>query len=216
MNGPSTTGDAEHPHFSDIIVRLGQGEETRLYVGEVVRAFGDRGLAAVMLLWSLVNFLPLPPGGTTITGFPLLILSMELALGRETLWLPRKVMASSISRQTFRRSFGWLVPLIRLAERLSRPRLSWLVGQFSQSLAGLVCFLLSIVLVLPIPLGNIVPAITMALLSLGVMQRDGVAVILGWISAAISIGLLALAWKIVARMVEGLLDRLAGLPLVLP
>lgn len=215
MNGPNTNG-AAHPRFSDIIVRLGQDEAARLTVGDVVRAFGDRGLAAVMLLWSLINFIPLPPGGTTITGFPLLILSMELALGRETLWLPRKVMASSVSRTTFRRSFGWLVPIVRVAENLSRPRLSWLVGQLSQSLIGLVCFLLSVVLVLPIPLGNIAPAITMALLSLGVMQRDGVAVLLGWVSVAISVGLLAVAWKVVVGVVQGLVDRVAGLPLAIP
>jgi len=215
MNGPAKPG-AAHPRFSDIIERLAKDPRERLYIGEATAAFGDRGLAATMLLWSIINFIPLPPGGTTITGFPLLILSMELAIGRESLWLPRSVLRASMPRSTFRKALGWLIPVIRLAERLSKPRLTFLVGQFSQGLIGLVCFLLSIVLVLPIPLGNIAPAVTMALLSLGVMQRDGLAVLLGWLSAAISFGLLALVWKVVWETVEELYQRVMGLSFPIP
>lgn len=206
----------DHPTFSEILVGLGEGSDPKLYVGEVMDAFDQRALGAVMLIWSLINFLPLPPGGTTITGAPLLILSMELALGRDSLWLPNAMLRRSIPRSTFRKGFGWLVPMIRLAERLSRPRLTWLTGPFGQVLIGLTCFLLSVILVLPIPLGNIAPAITMAFFSLGVMQRDGVAVLLGWLSAAISFGLLALAWKVVWGAVGHLVERAADLPVPIP
>lgn len=209
-------GYGEAVTFSEILVALGSAEGERLSVSEIVAAFGARALAAIMLVWALVNFLPLPPGGTTITGAPLLLLSMELAVGRQTLWLPQKMMRSSISRSAFRKAFGWLIPIVRLAERLSRPRMSWLSNRFNKSLIGLVCFLLSVVLVLPIPLGNIAPAITIALFSMGLMQRDGIVVILGWISTAVSVGLLALVWKVVAATLGAIVDRLTAIPVAIP
>jgi hypothetical protein len=199
------------PRFSDILEDLGHGDRRKLYVGEVLEAFGERGLGAIMLIFALINFLPLPPGGTTLTGAPLVVLSAELAMGRETLWLPRRIVGASVSRDLLRRSLGWLVPIVRLAENLSRPRLPWLTGRFSQGLIGLTCFLLSVVLVLPIPLGNIAPAVTIALFSLAIMQRDGVAAILGWICTAISVGLLALVWRMVWHAVQHLVERAGDL-----
>lgn len=202
--------------FSEILVELGQGESPRLTMREIVNAFDEQALGAVMLLWAVINFIPLPPGGTTITGAPLLLLSMELALRRETLWLPRRTLYASVSRSAFRKSFNWLLPIIRFAENLSRPRLLWLSGRNGRSVIGLICFLLSVVLVLPIPLGNIAPAVTIALFSLGVMQRDGLAVILGYLGAGISAGLLALVWQVVWRTVEHLYDRVLGLTVPIP
>lgn len=213
---PKLPGSRDHLSFSEILVNLGSAAGERLSVSEIVAAFGARALAAIMLLWALVNFLPLPPGGTTITGAPLLLLAMELAVGRQTLWLPQKMMRSSISRSTFRKSFGWLVPIVKLAERLSKPRLSWLTNRFNKSLIGFVCFLLSVVLVLPIPLGNIAPAITIALFSLGLMQRDGIVVIVGWLATAVSVGLLALVWNLVVAAGTAVIDKLTAVHLPIP
>ena len=51
---------------------------------------------------------------------------------------------------------------------------------------GLVCLLLAAVLVLPIPLGNMLPALAISLMALGVLERDGLWVLAGLIVAAIS------------------------------
>jgi len=205
----------EADRFSDILSRLGREGGPELSVGEGMAAFGERGVAAMMLLFALINMLPLPPGGTTITGFPLLFLSVELAIGRQTHWLPRRLREARVKRETFRKGFGWLVPIVRFAENLTRPRLLWLTGWFGQGLIGLTCFLLSIVLVLPIPLGNIAPAVTIGLFSLGMMQRDGIVVVLGWVSTAISVGLLAFAWKVVWGAIRHVVEQVTtwGLPI---
>ena len=213
---PAPVRVVEPARFSDILIRLTREGPPRLYLGEVLEAFGERGVAALMLLFSLINFIPLPPGGTTITGAPLLFLSIDLAIGRENRWLPGKLLGKSIQRASFRKGIGWLIPVIAFFENLSRPRMTWLTSGFSQGLIGLTCFLLSIILVLPIPLGNIAPAVTMALFSLGVMQRDGFVVILGWLSAAISFGLLVFIWRVVWKTVAGLWDQLTGLSLPIP
>jgi hypothetical protein len=51
---------------------------------------------------------------------------------------------------------------------------------------GLVCLLLAIVVLLPIPLGNMLPALAISMLALGVLERDGYWIIAGMITAAAS------------------------------
>ncbi len=195
-------GGREPPAFSEVLERLGHAGEGRLSVGEMVRAFGDRAFGAVMLMIAIIAMLPWPPGGTTIVGAPLLLLALELALGRETLWLPRWALNGAVDRTAYRRLTGRILPAIRFVERLSRPRLYLLTNSLAQLFIGFACLLLSVVLVLPIPLGNMAPAAAIAFFSLGVMQRDGVAVILGWLATAASAGLLLLVWATVWRLAQ--------------
>jgi hypothetical protein len=53
-------------------------------------------------------------------------------------------------------------------------------------LVGLVCLLLAIVVLLPIPLGNMLPALAISMLALGVLERDGYWIVAGLASAAAS------------------------------
>jgi hypothetical protein len=51
---------------------------------------------------------------------------------------------------------------------------------------GLICLLLAIVLTLPVPLGNMLPALAISLLALGVLERDGLWVLAGFAAAIAS------------------------------
>lgn len=191
------TSTGRPSRFSATLERLGVHGGGQLCMGEIVGAFGERAFGAVMLLFAIINMLPWPPGGTTMTGAPLLFLSAELASGRDTLWLPRWIRQTAIRRETFRRMSGRLMQIIRFSEELSRPRLYFMTGRFGQGLIGLACLFLSAVLVLPVFGGNLIPAIAIGFFSLGVMQRDGLAVLLGWATTALTVGVLVLAWKLV-------------------
>lgn len=183
--------------FSDTLERLGAHGGEKLHLGEILQAFGDRAFGAVMLLFAVVNLLPWPPGGTTLTGAPLLFLSAELAWGRDSLWLPNWLAHASVKRETFRTLSGRLMRIIRFSEALSRPRLYFLTGRLGQGLIGLACLVLSAILVLPVFGGNLIPAVAIGFFSLGIMQRDGLAVLLGWIMTGVTVAVLILAWNLV-------------------
>lgn len=199
--------------FSDVLQMLGERRGEKLYLGEVVEAFGTRAFGAVMLLFAIINMLPWPPGGTTLTGAPLLFLSLELAWGRHELWLPDWIERASIRRRTFAGLSGRFMKAIRFTEGLSRPRLAFLTGPFGRGLIGLACLFLAIVLVLPVWGGNLIPAVAIGFFSLGVMQRDGLAVLIGWVVTAVAIAVLFLAWRLILAGFDaglGWVERLAG------
>lgn len=188
--------------FSDVVEMLGDRPGERLCLGEIVEAFGDRAFGPVMFFFALINMLPWPPGGTTVTGAPLLLLSMELALGRDTLWIPRWAERVAVNRQTFRKLSGRFRKPLKLTEKLSRPRAAFMTGGPGQGLIGLACVFLSAVLVLPIWGGNLLPAVAMGFFSLGVMQRDGLAALIGWILTGATVAVLFLAWALIVASFE--------------
>ena len=89
-----------------------------------------------------------------------------------------------------------------------KPRLVGLTKRRATRVIGAICLLLSILLWLPIPLGNHAPAITMTLFSLGLIYRDGVLVILGAVGTIVSLALVSLTiggvWLAVHLLVERL------------
>jgi hypothetical protein len=198
--------------FSEVVEKLGERRGEKLCLGEVVEAFGDRAFGPVIFFFALINMMPWPPGGTTLTGAPLLLLSMELVWGRDELWVPRWIERAAVKRATFRKLSGRFRRGLKLTERLSRPRLHFLTGSLGQGLIGLACVFLSVVLVLPIWGANLLPAVAVGFFSLGVMQRDGLAVIIGWVLTGATVAVLFLAWRlIVAGVADGLewIGRLA-------
>lgn len=188
--------------FSDVVETLGTRPAPKLCLGEIVEAFGDRAFGPVIFFFALINMLPWPPGGTTLTGAPLLLLSMELALGRDSLWIPRWLERIAIDRATFRKLSGRFRKPLHLTERLARPRLYFLTGGLGQGLIGLACVFLSVVLVLPVWGGNLLPAVAIGVFALGVMQRDGLAALIGWALTGATVAVLFLAWTLIVASVE--------------
>lgn len=207
MSAPPPPREDESARFSTVLEALASRPGDRLTLREMVDAFGERAFGAVLLLVSLINLLPLPPGGTTVTGAPLLLIALQLAIGRDTLWLPRRLLDAAVSRSNFARGVARVRPVLRAAERLSRPRLPGLATGAAERLIGVVCAVLAFVLILPIPFGNFVPAFTCALFSLALMQRDGVAALAGWGMTGVTVGILAVVWRTVQRAVERLLPQ---------
>lgn len=172
--------------LSDLLQELAHDEtRDRISIGDMLAALGDRALAALLFVFAVPNVLPVPPGTSTILGTPLVFLAAQLAFGRRP-WLPAVVAKRSLSRADFGLLMRRIHPWLQRAERLLRPRAIRLTTPPMEYLVGLVCLFLGIVLVLPVPLGNIPPALAVSLLALGVLERDGLWVIAGLVVAAAS------------------------------
>lgn len=197
-------GDDAHEPLSVILREL--CAEDRITVGEIVDRFGRRAFGALLFIFSTPNLLPLPPGSSTVLGAPLVLLSPQVALGVHAPWLPRFVDDREISGTDLTRFFGRLLPAVERFEKVSRPRFHFLFGPMGDRLIGLVCTLLALVLILPIPFGNLLPALTIGVLAFSLVQRDGVFALLGYGLAAVSGGVLFLAADVVIDAVRHLVN----------
>ena len=177
-----------------VLRRLGDGpEHERATLGELVARLDERGHALVLLLLAAPNLTPGPsmPGFSTLFGVPLCIVALEMALGRRTLRLPRLLANIAVPRRRVANLVLKLEPVLRRTERLLRPRLPDPGTPSRVRAIGAACVLLGAVLALPIPLFSLVPATAVVLIALGLLARDGVAVICGLTLGLLACGVLA-------------------------
>jgi len=196
--------------LSDVIEGFGEDARPSLTVGEMLDAFDSRAFGAMLFVFGALNTLPLPPGSSTILSLPILLLAPQIALGADAPWLPRRVVDRPLKRDDLRGLFRKLTPIVKYMELITRPRLTWIFTPLGERMIGVVCTLLALVLVLPIPLGNLAPGATVAILSLALLQRDGLLALLGYLMAAVSAALLFVSASVVTAAVRQLIGFFSG------
>ncbi len=166
--------------LSDTIANLSSGcAGDSISFDDLTRTLGDKGYAGLLFLLAAPNILPMPPGVSGATGVALALLSAQLVIGLRRPWFPGFMLRREVSTEKFAAIGTRLEPLTRRAEALITRRLDLLTGLVARRLVGLMCLFLAVVLALPIPFGNVVPAAAIALFALGLLARDGVAVLAG-------------------------------------
>lgn len=181
------TADASlEPHpaarrTSQLIEDFAKGIKTPyVTVDEIVSAFGDRGLGLLLCIFSLPNVIPTAvPGATIIFGIPSFLFAIQLAFGRKTLLLPGFVSRRRIETEAFQKTAASMVIALRWFERLLKPRLSFLTTPYAERFIGGFCIMLAIGAAAPIPFGHSLPALSLAIIGLGLVEADGLAIFLG-------------------------------------
>lgn len=195
--------------LSDVLAQIAAHEPERISVAELTRMFGGRAIGALLFIFGLACLLPLPPGATTIFGLPLLLLAPQLIVGAAAPWLPERIKRRTLLTADLRFGLPKVIPSLRRIEAVSRLRLVFLFGPVGERAIGVVCTILALVLILPIPLGNIMPALAVSALSFSLVQRDGLIALLGYATAIASASILALAAHILVTLVQQALSLLS-------
>lgn len=165
--------------LSQLFTKLAEDAEDRVTMGSIRDALGTRSFAALLVLFAVFNLLPLPPGTSAVLGLPLLIVSAQMMLGSKRVWLPQFVTRKSLSAEQFRSIMARVIPRLNQLERYIKPRYWPFWRRRGDRVIGIVSFLLAIVVTLPIPLGNWLPAFSTALLGLALSERDGILLAVG-------------------------------------
>lgn len=200
MNAPLPGSQPEK--VSEIVAALCDGwEDDRISLDELLTAFGLRSFGFLILVFALPNGIPAPiaPGLSAILGAPLLLLSVQMLLGFKTPWFPASWRARSFARGDVAKLLRPALPYIVKIERFIRPRFTHLAaGPLAGRLIGGLILWNAILLSLPIPFGNLIPAWAIILAALGQVERDGALVIgaavgsivaTGWVWFLLDVGL---------------------------
>ena len=198
--------------FSQLLTHiLNEHGGERLSFSELAARLRDRAWGGLLLIFAAFNLLPLPPGATTVTGLPLLVITAQMAIGRSRPWFPRKLDKRGIGRDHLAKIAAKIAPWEERVERIFKPRLYALTNHRAARVIGSISFLLSVILWLPIPLGNHAPALAMTLFALALIYRDGALVILGAVATVASIALVSVTLGAAAWALVALWHQLVGL-----
>jgi hypothetical protein len=176
----SKTKAAVH-RTSDILKKLISDESQHvLTVEQIVKALGPTSFGTSLMVFSIPEVLPIPlPGMTTVVVIPTGIISWQLIRGKPEIRLPNVLLKRSIPRKAFAAAVGAILPFLETAERGTRARWRWTLSPVAKRFLGLFILMMAAVIALPIPFTNMPAAISIFIISLGMVERDGVLISLG-------------------------------------
>jgi len=185
--------------------------EPRISLGALRDALDDRGFGVLLFIFALPNLVPVNiPLLSAVLGVPLVLLAAQLSYGRHKPWFPDWLTSQSFPREGFVAVVNRAIPFLERVEKLLRPRLTVLLSWTGERLVGIAILILAVVLTLPIPFANWLPACGIAVFGLAIVEKDGVAVLVG---LALGIASVIVAATVVIGLVKAFLfflERVAG------
>jgi hypothetical protein len=185
--------------------------EPRISLGAFRNALDDRGFGVLLFIFALPNLVPVNiPLLSAVLGVPLVLLAAQLSYGRHKPWFPDWLTSQSFPREGFVAVVNRALPFLERVEKLLRPRLTVLLSWTGERLVGIAILILAVVLTLPIPFANWLPACGIAVFGLAIVEKDGVAVLVG---LALGIASVIVAATVVIGLVKAFLfflERVAG------
>jgi hypothetical protein len=141
------------------------------------------------MAFSIPEVLPIPiPGVSAIVVVPTAIISAQMTMGKKEITLPSWLLKRSVPRKPLAAAIHGILPILEKLERAVKPRWKWMSSAAAKRFLGAFILFLSGLMALPIPGTNMPLAISVFVIALGLVEKDGM-----MITAGILIGLAAIA-----------------------
>ena len=202
------------PKLSVELARLrDQAAERAVTLREVIYTLQGRAYLLLVLLLALPFITPIPlPGLSTPFGLAILLIAARLSLGQKP-WLSMKLQRKELPAGFLRKLFAVAERVLRFLEKFLRPRLTFvtdtpLLAQLHAVLMLIAA--LALLLPLPIPFTNSFPAWTILLLAAGLLERDGLFILAGYVVFAAGVLYFVFLGEATATLVHELVQWLRG------
>jgi hypothetical protein len=180
---------AEEPRkLSAVLLEMAASltEET-VSVRELADRIGERGLLVFCLFLNLPFLLPVSvPGVSTAFGALVALVGAGVMLDRLP-WMPDRLVKRRIARAHVVRTLEHGSRFVAKLEKIAHPRLTLLAqGTAVERWNGFVLLSAGLLLMAPfglIPFSNTLPALAACFVIIGILERDGVLILLGYLSA---------------------------------
>jgi len=187
----------------------GAGRE--LTLPQLLHLHGEASAAVLLMILAVLSGIPVAGLGTVL-GFVILAVAWRWHSGMDASVLPERLGRVALSAPWSRRCLRFLAWTYASANRFLKARWTALSHRSTHPWWGAWIALMGLLILLPVPLGAVLPSLSLVLLSLGWMFRDGLALLL---SAAVGWGALGYAVAMSHVLLEGAQAALRwlGLPL---
>lgn len=180
---------------------------------EIRDLIGREGMMLLTAFLTIIFLVPVSiPGVSTVFGGAILLLSFSRLVNRP-LWLPDRLKRRPVSSAKLRLGMEKGMLWFRRLERVSRPRR--MRGLTTGGVMGLInnlgLILGAVLLMMPfglIPFSNTLPAVALLFFAIGILQRDGVCILLGHLLNIASIVYFALLIGGGAVAIQKLFERI--------
>jgi hypothetical protein len=158
-------------------------------LGRLTDSLGERSFGILMLLLALLGLLP---GVSAVVGVLLAFPAFQMMIGRSGPVFPKRVASWRFATQQLERILRRTVPALQYLEKFVQPRWSTPFDA-TKRVVGAVVLLLAGLLLAPVPLSNIPPALVIMLISVAYLEEDGALLCVAMIAAVLLLTVAAAA-----------------------
>tara|TARA_R110002012_G_scaffold176429_1_gene341292 strand:- start:1132 stop:1743 length:612 start_codon:yes stop_codon:yes gene_type:complete len=182
----------EQGALTDVIEELenaSEGED-RVEVGHLIDALDHRGYGPALAVLPLIELTPIGgiPGFPTLLAITLATITLRLLMGYEHFWVPGWLRRRKLKSERVIKSVNWLKPVSLRIDAKLHERLSRFAGPNARRAACIV--ILGLLLTVPplelIPFATSGPMIVISIFGLGLLYRDGLLMLLGFLGAVVA------------------------------
>lgn len=157
---------------SDVLLALAErsSQSKGVTLRNLTERLGDRTFGMLLVLFSIFNIIPFV---SLFAGLFVVSLGLQMAVGMSQAWLPAFILDRTLPADRVRTAILAFEPKVRAIERYVRPRWKFSEAPIFDRINGLIIALLGMIIMIPLPLTNLGPALVVVVMGLGVMERDG-------------------------------------------
>lgn len=184
---------AARTRTSDVILSLVERlNDEHITLNVLTERMGDRTFGMLLIIVAIFSAVPLI---SSIAGLLVFIIGIQMCFGRTHAWLPKQLLNRKLESKNVKLALTLFEPKVRYIERYLRPRLKFTEAYIFDRMNGLIVAVLGIVIMIPIPFTNILPALVVIIMGLGLIERDGLVQLC---AALLGISLLILGFSFIS------------------
>lgn len=159
-------------------------------LGWLLSTLHARSFGVVILCLGLLATVPI---GSSVPGLMLAAMAVQMITGRREPVFPRFITARSLPTHYLFRLGGRAIPALRYLEKAVHPRWPTAFEAAKRFVGVTVLFLTAVLLLTPVPLSNIAPAILIVMISLAYIEEDGLLLCVALLAAIILVSVVSAA-----------------------
>lgn len=170
--------------ITDLIGRVrGAADAPRVSIRQVVEALGEDSLPPNLMIPALAVVSPLSgvPLFSSICGIMIALISAQMLIGRDHVWLPGFLMDRQVSGAKLRKALDWMERPARFLDRVTDERLTLLVRRPMRWVVQAICLCCGMAMPFLelVPFTSTLMGVVVSLMAFGLLARDGAFVVLG-------------------------------------
>jgi hypothetical protein len=189
IQGESLKGESLGEKLKTITDSLPPGGVT---LAEILDLVGQDGLLILTAFLTIIFMVPVSiPGVSTVFGAAILLIGLSRLFGRK-LWLPKRIAQRVLPSEKLLGGLNKGRVWVHRLERVSRAhRMPWLASPgLMDTVNNLAVVAAAVLLMAPfglIPFSNTLPALALLFFAIGLLQRDGLFIILGHVTNVLTV-----------------------------
>lgn len=180
--------EKKRTRISDIVLFIANKiNKDTVSLEQLIERLGDRTFGILLIVISAFNVIPLI---SMLSGLLVISLGIQLLFGVANPKLPNQVLKKELPAKRVKAALLAMHPKVEKLEKYVKPRWQFTEALIMDRINGINIALLGVIVLLPVPLANLAPAFIIALIGIGLLERDGLVQVVGLILGTINIALM--------------------------